>query len=120
MTNDSVAVCASRPWLILFLGFLLIVALGHGIKYMQVTTDPVELWASPHSRSRVEREYFDKHFEPFYRNEQIIITSVGLPNVCTIKKYYVIFLHKTIYFDLYYHVFFRAKKLLYMNLCIIY
>ncbi|XP_011704595.1 PREDICTED: Niemann-Pick C1 protein isoform X2 [Wasmannia auropunctata] len=73
--------CASRPWLILFLGFLLIVALGHGIKYMQVTTDPVELWASPHSRSRVEREYFDKHFEPFYRNEQIIITAVGLPNI---------------------------------------
>ncbi|XP_029677101.1 NPC intracellular cholesterol transporter 1 isoform X4 [Formica exsecta] len=73
--------CASRPWLILFLGFLLIVALGHGIKYMQVTTDPVELWASPHSRSRIEREYFDKHFEPFYRNEQIIITSVGLPNI---------------------------------------
>ena len=48
---------------------------------MKVTTDPVELWASPHSRSRVEREYFDKHFEPFYRNEQIIITSKGLPNV---------------------------------------
>jgi len=78
-------VCASRPWLILFLGFLLIVGLGHGIKYMQVTTDPVELWASPHSRSRVEREYFDKHFEPFYRNEQIIITSTGLPKVRTIK-----------------------------------
>jgi len=85
MTNGSDTVCASRPWLILFLGFLLIIALGHGIKYMQVTTDPVELWASPHSRSRVEREYFDKHFEPFYRNEQIIITSVGLPNVCTIE-----------------------------------
>ncbi|KAH0955249.1 hypothetical protein HN011_012453 [Eciton burchellii] len=74
-------VCASRPWLILFLGFLLIVGLGHGIKYMNVTTDPVELWASPNSRSRVEREYFDKHFEPFYRNEQIIITSTGLPNI---------------------------------------
>ncbi|XP_011329204.1 NPC intracellular cholesterol transporter 1 isoform X4 [Ooceraea biroi] len=74
-------VCASRPWLILFLGFLLIVGLGHGIKYMNVTTDPVELWASPHSRARVEREYFDKHFEPFYRNEQIIITSVGLPSI---------------------------------------
>ncbi|EFN76828.1 NPC intracellular cholesterol transporter 1 isoform X4 [Harpegnathos saltator] len=74
-------VCASRPWAILFLGFLLIVGLGHGIKYIKVTTDPVELWASPHSRSRVEREYFDQHFEPFYRNEQIIITSVGLPDI---------------------------------------
>lgn len=84
-----ILVCASRPWLILFLGFLLIVGLGHGIKYMNVTTDPVELWASPHSRSRVEREYFDKHFEPFYRNEQIIITSVGLPNVSIFKIHHV-------------------------------
>ncbi|KAG7205223.1 hypothetical protein KM043_018307 [Ampulex compressa] len=73
--------CASRPWLILFLGFLFIVGLGHGIKYIHVTTDPVELWASPTSRSRVEREYFDQHFEPFYRLEQIIITSAGLPNI---------------------------------------
>ncbi|XP_053981855.1 NPC intracellular cholesterol transporter 1 isoform X2 [Hylaeus volcanicus] len=73
--------CASRPWLVLFAGFLFIVTLGHGIKYIHVTTDPVELWAAPQSRSRVEKEYFDQHFEPFYRTEQIIITSVGLPNI---------------------------------------
>lgn len=73
--------CASRPWFVLFLGFLFIIGLGHGIKYIHVTTDPVELWAAPQSRSRVEKEYFDQHFEPFYRTEQIIITSVGLPNV---------------------------------------
>ncbi|XP_012153839.1 Niemann-Pick type C-1a isoform X5 [Megachile rotundata] len=73
--------CASRPWFVLFVGFLFVVGLGHGIKYIHVTTDPVELWAAPQSRSRVEREYFDQHFEPFYRNEQIIITSVGLPNI---------------------------------------
>nr|XP_034176148.1 NPC intracellular cholesterol transporter 1 isoform X4 [Osmia lignaria] len=73
--------CASRPWFVLFVGFLFVVALGHGIKYIHITTDPVELWAAPQSRSRVERKYFDEHFEPFYRNEQIIITSVGLPNI---------------------------------------
>ncbi|XP_076291600.1 Niemann-Pick type C-1a isoform X2 [Lasioglossum baleicum] len=73
--------CASRPWFVLFVGFLFIVAMGHGIKYIHVTTDPVELWAAPQSRSRVEREYFDEHFEPFYRNEQIIITSKGLSNI---------------------------------------
>nr|CAD7400313.1 unnamed protein product [Timema poppensis] len=72
-------VCASRPWLILFLGLCTIVGLGHGIKYMKMTTDPVELWASPHSRARVEREFFDSHFEPFYRTEQVIISAVGLP-----------------------------------------
>ncbi|GLG97656.1 hypothetical protein R5R35_004762 [Gryllus longicercus] len=73
--------CASNPWLVLFLGLCVVVGLGHGIKYMKVTTDPVELWASPTSRSRVEREYFDSHFEPFYRTEQVIIRAVGLPNI---------------------------------------
>ncbi|XP_076243132.1 Niemann-Pick type C-1a isoform X2 [Calliopsis andreniformis] len=73
--------CASRPWFVLFVGFLFIVGLGHGIKYIHVTTDPVELWAAPESRSRIERKYFDEHFEPFYRTEQIIITSKGLPNI---------------------------------------
>ena len=46
-----------------------------------MTTDPVELWASDASRSRVEREYFDSHFEPFYRIEHIIIHAQNLPNV---------------------------------------
>lgn len=54
--------------------------MGHGIKYLDVTTDPVELWASPTSRSRVEREYFDSKFEPFYRVEQIIIKADNLPS----------------------------------------
>lgn len=62
-------------------GFCVIVALGHGMKYMQLTTNPVELWASPHSRSRIEREYFDSHFEPFYRTEMIIISSKGLNKI---------------------------------------
>lgn len=70
---------------------------------MHVTTDPVELWASPHSWSRIEREYFDRHFEPFYRNEQIIITSVGLPNVSIITlRIFTPFLCRKIYFLLQY------------------
>uniref|UniRef100_W4VRS2 Putative cholesterol transport protein n=1 Tax=Corethrella appendiculata TaxID=1370023 RepID=W4VRS2_9DIPT len=72
--------CAKHPWLVLFIGLIFIVGLAHGIKYLRVTTDPVELWASPYSRSRVEREYFDAHFEPFYRIEQIIIRATNLPN----------------------------------------
>lgn len=67
--------CAARPWFVLFIGCCLFVGLGHGVKYLKVTTDPVELWASPTSRSRVEKEFFDAHFEPFYRNEQLIIKS---------------------------------------------
>lgn len=50
-------------------------AMGHGIKYLNITTDPVELWAGPSSKSRTERDFFDSNFEPFYRIEQIIIKS---------------------------------------------
>ncbi|XP_056644165.1 NPC intracellular cholesterol transporter 1-like isoform X3 [Diorhabda sublineata] len=73
--------CAERPWLVLFLGACLVIGLGHGIKYLKITTDPVQVWASPTSRSRIEREFFDSHFEPFYRTEQVIIRAVNLTNV---------------------------------------
>lgn len=73
--------CARYPWLVLFVGLCVVVGLGHGIKYINVTTNPVELWASPNSRSRVEREYFDSHFEPFYRTEQVIIHASGYKSV---------------------------------------
>ncbi|XP_050677149.1 NPC intracellular cholesterol transporter 1 isoform X3 [Leptidea sinapis] len=74
-------IMASRPWLVLLLGICVVVGLGYGIKFMQVTTNPVELWAAPNSRSRLEREYFDSHFEPFYRTEMLIISAKGLPKV---------------------------------------
>lgn len=45
--------------------------MGHGIIYLKITTDPVELWAAPNSRSRVEKDFFDSKFEPFYRIEQV-------------------------------------------------
>ncbi|PNF25098.1 hypothetical protein B7P43_G01990, partial [Cryptotermes secundus] len=73
--------CARYPWLVLFVGLCVVVGLGHGIKYINVTTNPVELWASPNSRSRVEREYFDSHFEPFYRTEQVIIHASGYKSI---------------------------------------
>lgn len=57
------------------IGFCFVCAMGHGIKYLKITTDPVELWAAPNSRSRLEREFFDSNFEPFYRIEQVIIKS---------------------------------------------
>lgn len=59
----------------------MVIVLGQGILYLHLTTDPVELWASPSSRCRQEKTYFDTHFEPFYRTEQIIIHPIGLKNV---------------------------------------
>ncbi|XP_066902030.1 NPC intracellular cholesterol transporter 1 homolog 1b isoform X2 [Halyomorpha halys] len=73
--------CATRPWLTLLIGACVVTGLGHGIKYLYITTDPVELWAAPNSRSRLERNFFDENFMPFYRTEQIIIHAVGLENI---------------------------------------
>ncbi|XP_050509784.1 NPC intracellular cholesterol transporter 1 isoform X4 [Diabrotica virgifera virgifera] len=73
--------CAQRPLTVLLLGTLMVVSLGCGIKYLKIITDPVELWASPSSRSRVEKDFFDSHFEPFYRTEQVIIRAINLPDI---------------------------------------
>ncbi|XP_057666723.1 NPC intracellular cholesterol transporter 1-like isoform X1 [Diorhabda carinulata] len=73
--------CAQRPLFILFLGTCLVITLAAGIKQLQIITDPVELWASPTSRSRIEKEIFDSNFQPFYRTEQVIIRAVNLSNI---------------------------------------
>lgn len=48
---------------------------------MEITTDPVELWAAPHSRARSEKDFFDNTFGPFYRTAQIFIKPVTDQNV---------------------------------------
>ncbi|KAJ9578621.1 hypothetical protein L9F63_005111, partial [Diploptera punctata] len=62
---------ASHPTEVLFATTWVVAGLGYGAFNLQVTTDPVELWASPDSRSRIEKDYFDSRFEPFYRTEQV-------------------------------------------------
>lgn len=51
----------------------IVVGLSIGIYFIEITTDPVDLWAAPHSRSREEKNYFDSTFGPFYRTAQIFI-----------------------------------------------
>ena len=67
---------AAKYWyLVLFFALLISAALSFGMFFFSVTTDPVELWSSPTSRARQEKDYFDVHFNPFYRTEQIFITA---------------------------------------------
>ncbi|CAF5118294.1 unnamed protein product, partial [Rotaria socialis] len=44
-----------------------------GLLKFKVTTDPVLLWSAKSSIARQQKDYFDKHFKPFYRTTQIII-----------------------------------------------
>ncbi|XP_033109697.1 NPC intracellular cholesterol transporter 1-like [Anneissia japonica] len=71
--------CAGHPFLVLFIGLVVICAAGIGIRQFIVITDPVELWSPPESQSRLEKNYFDDNFGPFYRTEQLIITAPKFP-----------------------------------------
>lgn len=59
----------------------LITSLSHGIHYTKITIDPVDLWSSPNSQCRQEREYFNSNFKPFFRTTQVIIAPTGIPYV---------------------------------------
>ncbi|XP_053973229.1 NPC intracellular cholesterol transporter 1 homolog 1b-like [Hylaeus volcanicus] len=72
---------AKYPVIALFTISYVILGLSYGITRLSVTSDPIEIWAAPSSRSRIEKDYFDSHFQPFYRTEQIYIKSVGLDKV---------------------------------------
>ncbi|KAF7971767.1 hypothetical protein HWV62_19943 [Athelia sp. TMB] len=65
---------ASYPWLMLAAIFTLIGLLNIGWTKFQIETDPVRLWVSPDSESKLQKEYFDQNFGPFYRPEQIFVT----------------------------------------------
>ncbi|KAL0275291.1 UNVERIFIED_CONTAM: hypothetical protein PYX00_003193 [Menopon gallinae] len=67
--------CARKPWHVLLTGTFISLSLLVGVILLKVTVDPIELWADPRSQSRLEREYYDKTFQPFYRTEQIILHS---------------------------------------------
>ncbi|KAF7353000.1 SSD domain-containing protein [Mycena venus] len=66
---------ASSPWLTFAVVFLLVGLLNIGWKYFAVERDPVRLWVAPSSESRIQKEYFDQQFGPFYRSEQIFLTA---------------------------------------------
>ncbi|XP_015908024.1 NPC intracellular cholesterol transporter 1 isoform X1 [Parasteatoda tepidariorum] len=66
---------AERPLSVMCLSLLVSFILASGLLFrFSVTTDPVDLWVSRSSQARQDMEYFNKHFEPFYRVEQMIIT----------------------------------------------
>ncbi|XP_065167705.1 NPC intracellular cholesterol transporter 1 homolog 1b-like [Atheta coriaria] len=69
---------ARNSWLTICLSSWIVVALCYGALSLNVTTNPVEIWASADSRSRIEKDFFDEHFGPFYRTNQIFIKPVGV------------------------------------------
>jgi len=67
--------CARNPWKIIGISLLVVLVCALGLLKFTVVTNPVDLWSSPANQARKEKSYFDNKFTPFYRTEQIIITS---------------------------------------------
>ncbi|XP_074525822.1 NPC1-like intracellular cholesterol transporter 1 [Halichoeres trimaculatus] len=66
---------ATYPIVVLLLSAIVVAVFAAGLKSLELTTDPVELWSAPNSRARQEKEFHDKNFEPFFRTNQLILTA---------------------------------------------
>ncbi|XP_048662393.1 NPC intracellular cholesterol transporter 1 isoform X1 [Marmota marmota marmota] len=67
--------CVRNPGCIIFFSLVFIAACSSGLAFVRVTTNPVDLWSSASSQARQDKEYFDTHFGPFFRTEQLIIRA---------------------------------------------
>lgn len=72
------AFSANNPILMLMLTTWIVFALFFGVTRLRITSDPLELWSSPDSRSREHLNYFNSRFGPFYRAAQVYLQFKGL------------------------------------------
>lgn len=68
--------CASNPVKVILLGLITCLLCSGGFFYFSVLTDPVQLWSPENSDTRINKNYYDSHFRPFYRTTQIIIRPI--------------------------------------------
>ncbi|XP_024861904.1 NPC1-like intracellular cholesterol transporter 1 isoform X2 [Kryptolebias marmoratus] len=66
---------ASYPLTVLLVTAIVVAVFSAGLKSIELTTDPVELWSAPNSRARQEKDFHDAHFTPFFRTNQLILTA---------------------------------------------
>ncbi|XP_040011337.1 NPC1-like intracellular cholesterol transporter 1 isoform X1 [Xiphias gladius] len=68
---------ATYPLTVLLISAVVVAVFSAGLKSIELTTDPVELWSAPNSRARQEKDFHDTHFDPFFRTNQLILTAPG-------------------------------------------
>ncbi|CAO2833728.1 unnamed protein product [Amaranthus hypochondriacus] len=67
---------ARKPALVLFSSLAIVLVLCLGLIRLRVETRPEKLWVGPGSRAAKEKHFFDTHLAPFYRIEQLIISTI--------------------------------------------
>ncbi|XWS14371.1 hypothetical protein CRYUN_Cryun35bG0003500 [Craigia yunnanensis] len=67
---------ARNPTLVLSLSVGMILLLCLGLIRFKVETRPEKLWVGPGSKAAEEKRFFDSHLAPFYRIQQLILTTI--------------------------------------------
>ncbi|XP_052459855.1 NPC1-like intracellular cholesterol transporter 1 isoform X1 [Carassius gibelio] len=73
-------IMARYPVIVLPVCLVVVLAFAVGIKDIELTTDPVQLWSAPQSRAMREKAFHDANFDPFYRTNQLILTAPDRPS----------------------------------------
>ncbi|XP_038715394.1 NPC intracellular cholesterol transporter 1 isoform X3 [Tripterygium wilfordii] len=66
---------ARNPILVLSLSVTAVLLLCLGLIRFKVETRPEKLWVGPGSKAAEEKHFFDQHLAPFYRIEQLILST---------------------------------------------
>ncbi|KAL4711125.1 hypothetical protein ACJJTC_009496 [Scirpophaga incertulas] len=66
-------VSASNPVIMIMFTTWLAFAMFFGFLQLQITSNPIQLWSAPGSRSRENLEYYNSRFGPFYRAAQVFL-----------------------------------------------
>ncbi|KAJ1930556.1 niemann-Pick type C- protein 1 [Tieghemiomyces parasiticus] len=69
--------CATHPRKVLALVVAVVLLTSLGWRRFEVETSPERLWVGPQSTSAQNKRYFDDHFGPFYRTQQVILTAAA-------------------------------------------
>ncbi|RKP09076.1 patched family-domain-containing protein [Thamnocephalis sphaerospora] len=67
--------CASNPWQVIIISVIAVGICSLGWSRFQVDTAPEKLWVGPNSEVARQKAFFDEHFSPFYRTEQLILSN---------------------------------------------
>lgn len=89
--------CSVFPEYVIIGSLVVCGALSYCAVFVQLETDPVNLWVSSDAAAYLQKQYFDEHFGPFYRTEQIFLVNETGPVLSydTVKWWFEIENHIT-------------------------
>jgi hypothetical protein len=71
---------SSSPQLVLLICITAVALCTLGLLSLHIETEPLKLWVPPAARAAKDKSMYDKEFGPFYRIEQLILSTKAGPD----------------------------------------